>query len=308
MFFLKEVSIIIVNYNTKELLKNCILSIINNTKNISYEIIVSDNNSDDGSIEMLESNFKDVIIIKNTKNLGFGKANNEALKYAKGKYIFYLNSDTILQNNSVKIFFDYFELKGDENLGAIGCNLRHNDNKVCFSYGNFGTSKGQIKFLIKLLIETYYLTLLKFLFNKNFPITTYFNHYSFFEGNVDYICGANLFLKNDKNALYDPYYFLYYEEVDLQFNFKMKNLDCRIINGPKIIHLEGGSEKKNKYKVLSLGDTSQIHLLLSSTYFYKKNFHSSISCIIMKILIMIIWLNPFIIKKTKKYFSTLLKI
>ena len=104
-----DVSIIIVNYNTKKLIKNCINSIYKHTKDVDFEIIVSDNGSVDGSVEMIKSEFPNVILIENNANLGFGAANNRGLKIAKGKYIFYLNSDTVLLNNAVKYFFDYWE-------------------------------------------------------------------------------------------------------------------------------------------------------------------------------------------------------
>ena len=102
-----DVSIIIVSYNTKSLIKNCINSIYKYTKDISFEIIVSDNGSIDGSVEMIKRDFPSVILIENNENLGFGAANNKGLALAKGKYILYLNSDTILLNNSVKFFYDY---------------------------------------------------------------------------------------------------------------------------------------------------------------------------------------------------------
>ncbi|MGN0729950.1 glycosyltransferase [Treponema sp.] len=100
-----DVSIIIVNYNTLELTKNCLKSIFEQTNGILFEVIVSDNGSTDGSIEMIKSEFPQVILIENNANLGFGAANNRGLKIEKGKYIFYLNSDTVLLNKAVKIFF-----------------------------------------------------------------------------------------------------------------------------------------------------------------------------------------------------------
>ena len=89
-----DVSIIIVNYNTKDLIKNCINSIYKHTKDVDFEIIVSDNGSVDGSIEMIKSEFPNVILIENGSNLGFGTANNRGLAIAKGKYIFYLIQKT----------------------------------------------------------------------------------------------------------------------------------------------------------------------------------------------------------------------
>ena len=96
-----DVSVIIVNYNTKLLLQNCLDSVYSQTGDIFFEVIVSDNGSTDGSIEMVKVNFPNVILIENNTNLGFGTANNRGLKIAQGKYILYLNSDTVLKNNAV---------------------------------------------------------------------------------------------------------------------------------------------------------------------------------------------------------------
>ena len=85
-----DVSVIIVNYNTKDLTYNCLKSVFEMTKNINFEVIVSDNGSTDGSIEMIKTDFPSVILIENNSNLGFGAANNKGLDVAKGKYIFYL--------------------------------------------------------------------------------------------------------------------------------------------------------------------------------------------------------------------------
>ena len=114
-----NVSVIIVNYNTKELTKNCLASIFEKTKNIDFEVIVSDNGSTDGSIEMIKSDFPQVVLIENNANLGFGKANNIAAKIAKGKYLLFLNSDTILLNNAVKEFFDRAVCEKNKILGCI---------------------------------------------------------------------------------------------------------------------------------------------------------------------------------------------
>ena len=101
-----DVSIIIVNYNTKVVTQKCIESVIDKTKAVSYEIILVDNASDDGSVEAIkEKNYLFVKIIENKSNYGFGRANNIGVKVAKGKYILFLNSDTILLNDAVSLFF-----------------------------------------------------------------------------------------------------------------------------------------------------------------------------------------------------------
>ena len=100
-----DVTIILVSFNTKNYTKNTIDSILKNTEYLKYEIIVVDNASDDGSPEMIEFFFPEIILIKNNKNIGFGKANNLAFKIARGKYFLLLNTDTLLLNNAVKIFY-----------------------------------------------------------------------------------------------------------------------------------------------------------------------------------------------------------
>ena len=111
-----DVSIIFVNYKTKNLTINAIKSVIEQTKEIKYEIFVVDNASNDGSIEAISKEFPNLHIIKNSENKGFGAANNLAIQEAKGKYILCLNTDTILLNNAIKIMFDFMEKEGNENV------------------------------------------------------------------------------------------------------------------------------------------------------------------------------------------------
>ena len=101
-----DVSVIIVNYNTLGLTSDCIESIIAQTSTVEYEIILVDNASTDGSKEVFAQD-KRIKYIYSDRNLGFGRANNLGIREAKGRYLFFLNSDTILLNNAVKLFFDY---------------------------------------------------------------------------------------------------------------------------------------------------------------------------------------------------------
>ena len=94
-------SIIIVNYNVKHFLHQCLKSIERSKQNIDLEIFVVDNNSVDGSINMIQNGFPHVKLISNDKNIGFAKANNQAIKKAKGKYILLLNPDTIIEENTL---------------------------------------------------------------------------------------------------------------------------------------------------------------------------------------------------------------
>ena len=304
-----DVSIIIVNYNTKNLLADCLNSIYEQTKDISFEVIVSDNGSKDGSIEMLKADFPQVILIENNANLGFGAANNRGLAIAKGKYIFYLNSDTILLNNAVKIFFDYWEENGEkENIGALGANLLNRNNEIIHSYGSFMKYGIELKNSLKALRATSIYTILS-IFSKRFPpLDIQDDRTQKYVGDVDYITGADLFLKNDELALFDEHYFMYCEETDLQLKMAKAEKKRILIDKPQIIHLSGGGNKKLSDKVRSLASFSSINFNISRIYYFKKNGSSNFKTNFLRIITLLTWLNPLILRVTRKYIPTLLKI
>ena len=245
-----DVSIIIVNYNTHKLLRNCLLSIIENTKRCSYEIIVVDNASTDNSREII-TEFTSVKWIQSEVNLGFGKANNIGASEASGKYLFFLNSDTNLLNDAISIFYDFFEENNEnEKLGAVGAyllDLNHNDN---LSYASFPSVSFEWKYLINKTL-------------KKSDIQSKRNK------EVDVVTGADLFIKKDTFQIsggFDPQFFMYYEETDLQFRLKKLHKKNVIIVGPLIIHLDGGSFKHNglSYKRFCMAQKSY-------NYYVKKN-------------------------------------
>ena len=301
-----QLSIIIVNYNTKDFLNSCLTSIYEQTKDLVYEVIVSDNGSTDGSLEMLKSEFPQVLVIANGKNLGFGAANNKALDIAKGKYIFYLNSDTILLNNSAKIFFDYFEEHDDGTLGAIGGMLLDSQKRFIHSGGCFPSLKSELLDLVKLNIGNIYLTLGTILHFKNM----HRNHFAKEEyGDIDFITGADLFLKNNEYARFDEDFFLYYEDTYLQYKLNQAGLERRIIAGPQIIHLCGGSVGQGM-TIYRKASFSRINYEFSRIKFLRKTnsakaWRNRIGIGLAKFLIIFSWINPFIIRKTKPYFKTL---
>jgi len=109
-----DVSIILVSYNTKNLTRECLKSVYEKTEGIEYDIWVVDNASSDGSPQMIKEEFLGVKLIESPENLGFGRANNIAIKQSDAKYCFLLNTDTILINNAVKILFDYMDIHYQE--------------------------------------------------------------------------------------------------------------------------------------------------------------------------------------------------
>ncbi|MCD7864667.1 MAG: glycosyltransferase family 2 protein [Clostridiales bacterium] len=121
-----DVSIIIVNYNTPEMVIDCINSIQTQTKEISYEIIVVDNGSRDDSLVIFKDKLSDIATVINVgENLGFGKANNLGAKYARGDYLFLLNSDTLLVNDAISLLLQF--LTDHSEVGVVGGNLYTTD-------------------------------------------------------------------------------------------------------------------------------------------------------------------------------------
>ena len=141
-----DVSIIIVNYNTKQLLKNCLNSIYKYTDSLDFEIIVGDNGSKDGSVEMVVQEFEGVIIVDTKENLGFGKGNNRGVERASGEYVFLLNSDTLLIENSIFKLYEFFKINEKKlKIGALGCKLVDEKLNIMNSGGGFPKVANDLK-------------------------------------------------------------------------------------------------------------------------------------------------------------------
>ena len=295
-----DVSIIVVNYNTCDLTRNCLKSVFEQTKDIDFEVIVSDNGSKDGSVEMIKQEFPQVILIENNANLGFGAANNRGLKIAKGKYIFYLNSDTIILNNAVKIFFDYWENSPKkDNIGALGGNLLDEYGNVIHSYGEFPKPWKEIL----LFIRKFFIVYLKMFFHLlkiDYKKLRKERRYERVIGDVEYITGADLFVKNNDLAYYDERFFLYYEETHLQWQIAKLNLKRIIIEGPEIIHLVGKSDFRNKSDLERYISFGAVQSDISRIKYIKYN-KSKFYAFILKILLWLFWITPPFFNKTREY-------
>lgn len=116
-----QLSVVIVNYNVKYFLEHCLYSVMRASEGLEVEIFVVDNMSADGSVEMVRNKFPSIILIENKENIGFAKANNQAVAKAKGKYILYLNPDTILAEDCFAKCIEYMDANAD--TGALGCRL-----------------------------------------------------------------------------------------------------------------------------------------------------------------------------------------
>ena len=305
-----DVSIVIVNYNTCALLKNCLNSVYSYTKGVEFEVIVSDNGSSDGSIAMIKTTFPQVILLENNYNYGFGKANNIAQKYAKGKYIFYLNSDTILGNNAVKIFFDYWEKSPEsKEIGGLGCLLTKN-NYYVHSFAAFPTKKSILTYYFRAVASSSIIGKIYRLLRHNKRFVK--NEVKQTNDNLvcrnEYITGADLFLKNNELSRFDENYFMYFEETDLQYNnFYKHNKKLIILYEPKIEHLEGGSDSKKK-NVYTFKKKTTMFFWESCILYIRKNIErSSFFIFFLKVLLTIKYICPSNIFFTYKYITRLWK-
>lgn len=140
-------SIVIVNWNTKDLLRDCLSSIFHETKDILFEIIVVDNGSTDGTVDMVRKHFSNVTLIENKKNIGYSKANNQAIKISTGRYVCLLNSDTVILENALSKMVRL--LDGRHDIGATTCLLINPDGSH-----QFGSALGETNLLYMLSVET----------------------------------------------------------------------------------------------------------------------------------------------------------
>lgn len=229
-----EVSIIIVNYNTYALTSACVQSIIDYTNGLSYEIIVVDNASTDGSKEKFENDTR-IRYIYSEKNGGFGYGNNIGIVVAKGDYLFLLNSDTLLLNNAIGEFFKYAKL--------------HNPKTIygCYLQGHDGSYRNSFFFFPAFTIKDFFKRIVK---SHNYQ-PDYTNR------EVECICGADMFIPRqaiEEAGMFDDNIFLYGEEGELQYRMMKKGYRRMLINSPKIVHLEGessGNTARYKYGMKS---------------------------------------------------------
>lgn len=227
------VSVIIVNYNTYQYVLDCIKSVITATVELDYEIIVVDNNSPNRDIEGLINNYPDVKLVLNSLNSGFGSGNNLGVKHSVGRNIFFLNSDTLLQNNAIKILSDY--LDNNNEIAVCGGNLYNINLKPATSF-----SRMQPGFLAD--VDYFFFNIFsKMVFKKNI----FFNYTNTIIPIKGTISGADYMVKRsvfDSVGGFDEDFFMYYEETELSYRIMKKGFKIANVPEAKITHFEGASE------------------------------------------------------------------
>jgi len=228
-----DISIIIVNWNTRELLRKCLESVEATVRGLSREVIVVDNASADGSAAMLRECFPDVRVIENVENRGFGAANNQALRVMTGRYALLLNSDAVLTDNAVYELYSFIEGRPD---AALACGQLLNAD---------GSRQNSIAAFPSLLTLMTNVPLLEYLFPKRFPSKRYT-----YQGpvEVDSGIGACLMVRKaaiDAVGMFDERYFFFFEETD--WALQMRRAGWKVVYVPTafIYHLQGQSIGRN---------------------------------------------------------------
>ena len=230
-----DVSIIIVNWNTKEYLRNCLDSIHRAISGINAEIIVVDNASEDGSVDMVQSEFPYVKLIKNDKNLGFAMANNIGIASSAGNYLCFINSDVIVDRNCIKELIQY--LKENRNVGMVGPMIKNPDGTVqpsCFGYPTlwkmFSLAMGLHRF---------------------FPHTELFGGRMIYRNHdvarsVEVLIGCFWCVRRealDSVGMLDENYFIYAEDIDWCKRYRDAGWDVVFYPGAEAIHFGGASSE-----------------------------------------------------------------
>lgn len=250
-----DLSVIIINFNTENITSECLDSILKNTKNLNYEIIVIDNASNDGSYQKLTqkyAKYKVLSFIKNKNNLGFSKANNIGCANAKGKYLLFLNSDTQIYGNILKEMTDW--MRKNKKTAVATCALKNKDGSLQGSGGYFPT-------LLKVFSWMFFIEDIPFLDKLIKPFHPVHAKSPFYKGlnqfkkirNQDWVTGAFFLTKKDvfeKAGRFDEDYFMYTEEVDLCYRIKQLGFNVMYLPEWEIVHLGGASSTK-EFPILS---------------------------------------------------------
>lgn len=257
-----NLSIIIVNYNTSQLLKNCLQAVfqaLNWEKHVdSCEVIVIDNASTDDSLDIVRRYFPDVHLICNQENLGFSKANNQALRKSQGKYMLLLNSDTSVKQTALVKLLEY--IKSEKNIGAIGGKLLNPDGSIQPSVGFF-PHLSKVFFWMSFLDDLPFMSSLLHSYHvedKNFYLK---------RQQVDWVSGACILVKKEaveKAGLFDEAIFMYGEEVEWCYRIKQAGFQVIYTPWAEIFHLKGESSVEK----VNAGIVAEFRGIL---YFYQKH-------------------------------------
>ncbi len=262
-----DLSIIIVSFNTEKLTRECIESVVKNTKGISYEFLVMDNISKDGSVKMLKSLSQQfpLTLIENKDNIGFGAANNQGMKRAVGRYLLLLNSDTFVKDNTLGEMVKWM----DENpkVGISSCALKNNDGSLQGTGGYFPNLFRVFAWMF-FLEDIPYLSRLIKPYHPMHPNSPFYKGEDFFKKpqERDWLTGAFFLFRREvfnDVGYFDKDYFMYVEEIDYAYTAKEKGWQVWFLPEWSITHY-GGASGTSEFATLSEYKSLKV--------FYKKHY------------------------------------
>jgi GT2 family glycosyltransferase len=246
-------SIVIVNFNSKDMIQSCLDSISKDSSQLSPEVIIIDNNSRDDSVPYLKKNYPQIKLIENKTNCGFGKACNQGIKLSGGKFIILLNNDCEIFSNTLTELKKAIEKYSQENrVGVIGGKILNQDGTLQYSYGKFPT-------LISTILD---------LFKPSEQRKVQVSGYDV-EKKVDWVTGAFMIIKRElveDIGYFDENYFMYYEETDLCYRAKKRDWQVIYDPAPQVIHKTPHAAKKDNIPLYIQAEIRKSHL-----YFFRKN-------------------------------------
>lgn len=232
-----KLSVVIVNWNVKECLRRCLASIYTHTKGIDFDVFVVDNDSSDGSQDMVQREFSQVHLIANSENAGFATANNQALEKCEAAYVLFLNPDTELLDNALQAMVAFMD--AHPAAGSMGCRLINPDGSLQHSCRSFPS-------LFTDLAGNLYLDWM-------FPKSPFFNRYrmGFWEHDrvreVEVPAGACLLVRHEvikKIGPFDMRFFMYYDEIDLCYRIKKNGWKTLFVPSIEVVHYTSQSSKQ----------------------------------------------------------------
>jgi len=248
-----ELSIIIVSYNTRELLRQCLGTVYRTTSGLEFEVIIVDNGSTDESIRMVKENFAEVILIQNNQNVGFAKANNQAICISQGEFLLLLNSDAVLHENTVDILVKHLRTHSDG--AAVG-------PKVTFPGGRLQSKGEQFPYLGKSVLDLFRIQ--RILADET--LWRLFPKY-FWDDSVsrpvDWVIGCCLMLRRDavdRVGLLSEKFFFYGEEAEWCYRAKKAGHEIWYVADANVTHYNEGSFAENRTELRAMG----------TAFFYKE--------------------------------------
>jgi len=254
-----KLSIILVNWKTPDLTRNALVSVFKETQETDFEVIVVDNNSADGSVEMIKKEFPQVVLIVNPDNRGFGKANNQGLKIAQGDYLMFLNTDVVVLDGALNKLVNHLDQHAD--VMVVGPRLLNKD--LTFQHA----CRRMLPNPVNSFFHLFGLT-------KIFKNSKFVNDYKQYASNPEVtaptqaLSGAAMMFRRqvyDEIGGFDERFFMYGEDLDFCKRVLDKGWKTVYVSDAKIIHFGGQSSGKRKVKSL-------VNFYESMWFYYKKHF------------------------------------